>query len=216
MLKHRGITEYVVTINNSFCTNKPNESAYSQSKNNHSAHRQAFEGLKTQIKCDKTQDAIRKYAVGNSLEGMKQKLYENLKFGRGHTEQGENKHGMEHPTLKTPYDNLHHEINKKEAEMHEEKEFLKAEKAESVVEEKESNASPAINFKANLTSNSKSIWGSFCKLVTESLEETFPTDNFQKKAEQIKRKAKAAKLESEQQIQFTEEELERVNLIVSF
>lgn len=208
MLKNRGIPEYVATVNNSFSTNKPNESAYSQAKNNRSVHRQAFEGMKTQIKCEKSQEAIRKYALGSSFEGMKHKLYENFKVGRGESKHEEHKHGFEQPTIKTPYDSLHREINNKEAEVHEEKEFCKVEKTEAVAENKDSNVSSTINFKANLSSNSKTIWGSVCKLVTECVEETFPTDNFHKKAEQIKRKAKAAKLESERQIQYTEEELE--------
>jgi len=193
--------------NQQFGTEKSKESSTSKSQSHFCKHQEAFKNLKSSINVNQSQDKLKKYAVKNSFEGFKQKLYENFKFRKNPSNTAENNNDS---GIKAPYDFLksataQQEIHKTETE---------ASKLNKVAkEEKVTTESKKISFKESLASLSESApaLGKVVEYIRDSWDQTFPKDKFMIKAADVRKKAKEVMERERQEMpNYTEEELEQM------
>jgi len=170
--------------------------------------------LKNQINSGKTQDSLRKYAIGSSFEGIKQKLYENFKLSKEEQKQSAKTQNIDQSTMKTPFDSVKPNLEQQKAEKSMVEEQSRSEK--TTVKETmraRSTLKAKLNIKESLATMTTMapILGKMAGYIKDSWDQTFPKDKFQMKAEKVKRKARElAEREKRDHVEYSEEELEKV------
>jgi len=201
-------------INFQFSSEKPKEATSSRSSCPGHKHKEAFQNLKSQINSGKTQDSLRKYALGSSFEGIKQKLYENFKLSKDQQKQSPNTQNLDKSTMKASFDSVKPNLEQAKAEKSMVEEQSRSEK--TTVKETIKEASPLkvkLNIKESLAQMTvmAPILGKIGGYIKDSWDQTFPKDKFQMKAEKVKRKAKElAERERREHVEYSEEELEKL------
>jgi len=170
--------------------------------------------LKSQINSGKTQESLRKYALGSSFEGIKQKLYENFKLSKDQQKQSSNTQNLDKSTMQAPFDSVKPNLEQPKAEKSMVEEQSRSEKTTVKETIKEASSFKAkLNIKESLAQVTvmAPILGKIGGYIKDSWDQTFPKDKFQMKAESVKRKARElAEKERRDHAEYSEEELEKV------
>jgi len=201
-------------INYQFSSEKPKETTSSRSTCSSYKHKEAFQNLKSQINSGKNQDSLRKYAIGTSFEGIKQKLYENFKLSKDQQKKSAEAKNIDQASMQAPYESVKSTLEQKKAEKSMVEELSGSEKnTVNETAKQESTLKAKLNIKESLASMTTMapILGKMAGYIKDSWDQTFPKDKFQMKSESVKKKARElAEKQRQEHVEYTEEELEKL------